>query len=78
MTQLAKFEKPECEDYKSRGDSGENYDPEDFCDKLKAGPMPKGDRGIRKSNDRSTCVGGWKSKRFHTFWLMPRLDERER
>jgi hypothetical protein len=78
MTQLAKFQKAENEDYESRGDSGENYDPEDFRDKLKAEEMPKRDGGIRNSQHRSTGVGRWKSKRFDTSWSMPRLDERER
>ena len=76
MTQFAKFHQAEREDYESRGDSSQNYDAEEFRDKVKTGEMPKGDCD-RYSRHRSARVGGREHSGSDTSWPMPRLDERE-
>jgi|SRR5215469_4115646 len=76
-TQVAKLQKAEHKDYKSRSNSSENYDPEDFRDKLQVGEMPRRDSGIRKARPRSADVGRRKNKRCDILWPMPGLEERE-
>ena len=75
---MTKFQKTKREDYESRGDSDENYDPEDFRGKLQAEEMPKGKCGIWYMRSRSADVGGREHNCFDTWWPMPRLDERKR